>query len=337
MRPWHSLMLAAALLACGGDKDDNDAPTGPGVDGDADTDADTDSDTDTDTDVDCYSEIVGVTPEPNAQNVVLDTTVVVDFDTPVPAGGAWSIEVPNALGTATLAPDGLSATWTPEGDLSPETTYTINASVCDDDESSVFTTAPPPVDPAAIEGTAYGLAWADPVTGVTITEPAAGDLLKGLMPIDFVLLHLASIDPVTDEIDAAATLAYYDSYSNVVPDCDVAVQEIADFSRNPFFSFGPQNIQFEDGATAYDIEDMILFAEVSQDGTQLLNPRLSGLVATEQFIPGEDCLTGPLVQLFQPTCRPCTISTTGQCMLVEGNAPAANIQPGIDLYGTCGL
>jgi hypothetical protein len=62
---------------------------------------------------------------------------------------------------------------------------------------------------------------------------------------------------------------------------------------------------------------------------------MSGLVATEQIL-GEPC-SAPALVLFQPTCLPCTISPTKECMLLEGNAPQALIQAALDLVTQCML
>ena len=84
-----------------------------------------------------------------------------------------------------------------------------------------------------------------------------------------------------------------------------------------------------------DVEDFELLGRMADDGSSLDDVRITGLVATEQFLPGQDCNNFILQALLSPTCQACTISPTGQCMLLEINTPSAPAVAGFDLAGTC--
>ena len=86
-----------------------------------------------------------------------------------------------------------------------------------------------------------------------------------------------------------------------------------------------------------DVAEFRLHARVAADGQSLSDITLHALVATEQFLSGLDCGSFLTQALLAPTCVPCTISDTGLCMLIEGSADLAPVQPGLDLVTTCEL
>jgi hypothetical protein len=329
-----SILLIAFLAACGKDKDTTEPDGNTVTDGDADTDADADGDTDP---AACESTIATVDPEPGAEMIPLDQVVTVEFDVAVPSGGHYAMTMDNgATGTTALAADGLSMTFTPDAPLAPDTTYTVDVEVCDDTDSAAFTTLPPPVDTSLVEGNTYALAWDD----IVITEPQNPELLQALIPIDYVLLQVIGIDTVTASADSAATVGTDDGYGNAVPDCDTIVRDDADFSLNPYYQFlDDLQITIDPNAnppTVADVEDFRLQARLSEDGTTITEISMRGLVAPEQFLDGLDC-NSFVIQAMVPQCLPCSISDTGQCMLLAGTADSALQQPALDLVSACAL
>jgi hypothetical protein len=332
MSDWRPLFLALALTACSGGKDTTGDGNSDTLPSDSMSDADTDADSDSDTDVEpaCDSSIVGVDPEDGAIGVDADATVTVTFDVPITPDQPWSLEVVGATGTTQLAADGGSASWT--GTLAPDTNYDVNATVCDDTFASSFKTSPPPVDLLSLEGNSYVLDW----DTVTLTEPGQAAVLNTLINVDQVLAQIINVDDVAETAQALATIGSPDAYGNAQPACDLVVAQTADFSKNPYFSIQGDMTIVVDASTGRTatIEDFSLLGMMSADGTAITNVELSGLAATEQFLTNADC-NSPLVSILQPTCVPCTTSATGSCMLIEGTAPVANLQPALDISYTC--
>ncbi|MEQ1565615.1 MAG: Ig-like domain-containing protein [Myxococcota bacterium] len=317
------MLLAVALLACNGKTtpDDSGTPT----DGDADT------DTDSDVDLPCDASITSSVPENGAVAVPVDSEITVSFDVPIATDDPWTLEVTNATGEATLAADGLSASWT--GTLSPDTQYTVNATVCEDANTFTFHTVPPPLDLTLLEGNTYAVPWSE----VTINEPGNDVLLKTLVAVDYVLAQILEVDEAALTAESLSTIGVA-AGSEAAPVCELAVSQTADLTQNPYFEIAGSLTLVVDattGATA-DIEDFYIRGKFSDDGTSISDVEIHGLVATEQFYDGNDC-NSPLVQLLFPTCVPCTISDTGDCMLLEGTATYAPAQPGLDVAGECGL
>ena len=328
MRLWFFLSLAP-FVACSGGTDEG-TKTPPA---ESDADADADADTDADTDVDCTATITGVTPGPADTDVPLDAEVRVDFSEAILETDPYSITVSGASGTTTLAADGLSASWIGDALLSADTSYTVDAAVCLDSQQSSFTTAAV-VDLNALEGVTFEVPWGD----LNFTQPAnGGDLIAALGDIDAILLQMSNIDLTTFEVDAAATFSIDDGTGTIVPACGSVVQEVGDFSQNPYFSFGPQTVTFPIGGGIYtDVEALELRAQFDTSGTFATNIQMEGLIAVEELPPFYADCNSPLMALFLPTCLPCTVSTTGSCMLIEADAPMANIST-LDIIADCGL
>jgi hypothetical protein len=327
------LPLLLLAFACSGDDKDKDTSPDGTPDGDSDTDTDADADTDADTDTDCSASITSVTPADASTMVALDEVLEVEFDAAVTAADV-SVTSAGVTGTVSVAGDGRSATFTPNGGWPADSDVTVDVSACGDSASTTFTTLPPAVDLADVLGVTYGVPFAD----VTVSEPQNEAAIKALLGlyVDEILLQINAVDG-SGGADSIATIATYDGGGALIPDCDVAVRETADFSLNPFYQFQGQLslvINTSTGATA-DIEDFELLGRVAEDGTSLDDVRISGLAAPEQFLPGQDCNNFLLQQLLSPTCAPCTISTSGQCMVLEIAATTAAVVSGFDLLGTC--
>ncbi|MCA9495296.1 MAG: Ig-like domain-containing protein, partial [Myxococcales bacterium] len=295
--------------------------------------------TDTDADADCNALITTVTPTDLSVDVGLNQPIVVAFDQAITDTDPHTVTVTNATGSTSLASDGLSMTWTPTAAYDRGTSYDVTASVCDDSLSTSFTTSNT-VDPANIAGNTYAVPWLD--TRVTINEPPNGAALffsPVLFPIEYVMLQVLSIDPVTGAAPTAATVGDDDGFGQPVPDCTVVIRETGDFSQNPLFTFtGTLQIEITPGEFA-DVEDFAMEGSFSSDGSALTAVHITGKVATEQFIdvPGPfpaNC-NSLVVAPFNPTCVACTISNSGQCMVVDFTANQADLYPFVDIDTTC--
>jgi len=334
MRTLHPVFLAFLLAGCSGGKDGTHPGTdSPPTDGGGDADADTDADSDSDTDADaCDATVVSIDPADGTHDVDPASSVVVGFDNAVAATDDWSLAVDGATGSATLAAHGLSATWA--GALDPDTDYVVHASACGNEFQSTFRTSPPPVDLESLVGNSYVLDW----NSVTLTQPGNGAALKLLINIDYVLAQITAVDTAASTADALGTIGTDDGAGNAIPVCELALAQTADFSQDPYFQIeGNMTVVVNPntGQTA-TVEDFKMRGLMSQDGTQITDVELSGLAATEHFLNNADC-NSPLISFLNPTCQACTTSATGQCMLIEGTAPAAALQPALDIETQCNL
>jgi hypothetical protein len=199
---------------------------------------------------------------------------------------------------------------------------------------SEFTSLSPELDLSALDGNTYALPWST----ITVTEPGNQVLLNTLVDVPFVLAQIISVDTASLLADAVGTTGSVDAGGAPVPDCPNAVVQTADFTQNPYFQIdGTIAIPIDANGGTTDVEQFSLQAKMEADGQSITDVRISGVIATEDILEGEDCVGGTLIQLLLPTCVPCTASTTGQCMLFEGTAPLALLQPAIDIATTCNL
>lgn len=312
-------------------------PTDDGPDGVVDPTADTgEKPTDGVTNELCFAVVTDVDPLNEAGSVPLNSTVTVTFSEPV-EDGAWALSVQGVKGVSMLASNGLSATFVPDAFLEIETTYTIDAQVCADQVTSTFTTVGPPVTKVDVEGNTYALDW----SALTFVEPPRGGAaLAGSVQFTDVVFQFVSIDDKTQIADVAATVAI-DQAGTLNAYCPAYVSQSADFSTNPYFEFGPTTVEFPalfdskgNVKTTVQIEDLALSFEVSADGTELLNPTISGLLPTEDLL-GDACPDSFAVALAKGTCVKCKAATSGLCLMVEATSKTAALEPKFDLAGEC--
>lgn len=283
----------------------------------------------------CDATIVAIAPADGAV-VPVDTAVVASFDLPITPTDDFAMAVSGATGTVTLADDGLSMTWA--GTLSADTEYTVSASVCTSEVQSSFRTGPDPVDLTSLAGQTYVLPWST----VEIVDPAKGYLLE--LEIDYLLAQIVTVDPLTSTATAVGTMGYAtmvgtDVVGSPEPECaTLGDNQVADFGQNPIFSISGDFdfvIAPETGAVA-TLEAFSLEGVMVDGGLTIRDPHMTGMLATESIslLGLRDCFD-PLVQLFGVTCVPCTTSPAGYCMWIEATAPAATVDPSVDIVGTC--
>jgi hypothetical protein len=285
------------------------------------------------TSADCSALIVAVTPPDGSTDLPPTTEVTATFSAPVPPTAPHSILIEGASGTTTLAPDGMSMSWS--GTLGTNQTYTATYRVCAEEEESTFTTAPPPVDLVSLDGNTYVLPW----DTVIITEPENGSVFN--FGIDFLLAQIVDVDATTQTATAVGTLGDDVGGATPDPDCSlVEADQVADFTQNPLFTIsGTFEITIDpvSGDTA-TIEDFVLSGVIDDGGDTIASPTLTGKLAPESIaaLGGVDCFSAT-VQILLPECVPCTTSPNGYCMLIEGHAPEAQVNAGLSIVTECGL
>jgi hypothetical protein len=330
MRTSHPWLLMVALAACsGGDGKDvaEDGDTVPDG-GDADTDADSDSDTD----ADCTAVVTSVTPADGDNFVPLDAEVTATLSAAITDADPFEITVGDAQGTTTLASDGLSMTWV--GTLDAETDYTITANACDSSFEADIHTLPESIDLASLEGNTYAIPWQN----IDIDEPsgqAVEGLLNTFITIDYVLAQILTVDAGAQSADSIGTTGV-EGEIDIEPQCDAAVEQTADFTLNPYFRIeGDIQIPVDpENGVFTTVEDFSLLARMDEGGGSISDIRIHGLIATEDLLANNDCNSAGIA-LLVPTCLPCAASATGECMLFEGTAELALLQPTLDIDAIC--
>ncbi len=321
------------LVACGGDKSGDDTDTVPSdadTDTDADTDVDTDTDTDTDTDVNCDALISSVDPDPGYLLSTVDQVVTVTFDKAIAAGDPWSLDITGVAGTSNLEADMMTATFTPDADLSYDTTFTVHAAVCNDLATSTFSTLPEPIDTKSLEGRAYGV----PFATLNITEPQNSAALSALLPIDVLAVQVGTVDPKTNNLNALGAVAIDD---NGVPalDCGAAIDDVElDFTLNPYFRMGPTVLSIDAGADTIDAIDFEILGRFNADASEIQDVSVSALIDLTGQTGVLSCAT--IATVANGTCDPCYAGApTNECLVLEATAPAGFEDARLDIAADC--
>lgn len=150
---------------------------------------------DTDEPPPCTAAVASTDPLDGAVDVALDavpSVVLTEAD-----ATAWlESDIP---GTYTVSTDGLTLTWTADGELEADTLYTVTANTCTGSQSFSFTTVAPTSPDHLVDR-----AWEFNLSDGTITEPAALEALLGdqLVP---GLLGVWGAGPGTIDLRIAAT------------------------------------------------------------------------------------------------------------------------------------
>jgi hypothetical protein len=320
------LVLFAFTLGCKGTGVVADTS---GREGDADTDADSDSDADVDS---CTATISALFPIDGAVDVALSPDVVASFSAHVD-DGQFTVGIDGATGFTVLADDGLSATFTPDANLTAATTYQASASACGGAlTTSSFTTLSDVVDGNDLTGNTYGTVFGD----LAFTEPPQATMAaaQGLgFDLDFmVLIGVQTYDAANDELTAAAATGGKQG-GNVRPDCEGAIGNIAaDFSANPAVAVGPEDLAVPIDGGAMTFEDFTMTGTFALDGSALETAHLTG--ALDLRGSGVPCAL--LATLGGATCVACNDGVS-ECLLVDASAASAPLVPGLDLVTACHL
>jgi len=279
MRP--SILLLPLLIACEGgvlveDTGDGDTADTASEDSD-DTGTDTDSgDTDTDTNGSCSATLSWQSPRDDEQNVSVTKVVTVRFSAAV-AASDWALAVTGVTGTATLASNGLSATFTPSADLATDTDYALQITVCGDTTTTQFRTASGPVGASTLEGRSYAVAYDD----VTWVEPAGISSVLGFLgqPFEYVLLNVEDIDETYETITASVSPGVTDNTAVVQDPCTAPTAfDPADFAGNPVIEIGPADLTFDAAGTPVTVQGAYFKSVFIENGDAIGDIDISGQI-----------------------------------------------------------
>ncbi|MEZ4317089.1 MAG: Ig-like domain-containing protein [Myxococcota bacterium] len=279
---------------------------------------------DTDTTVPCDATIASFDPVNGATEVPRDQLVTVTFTAPVVDGNPWSLALVGIEGSAALAPDGLSATFTPDAPLPSDTNVQVQAEVCDDAGLAAFTTRFA-VDADTLAGRTYAVNYG----AVNFITPP---LANALTPADWILVQIDQVDPVAETLTTFAGLG---NGTTPTPDCPNSFDSgVASFAENPVLTVGPTDFVIPFGADSVTIEDFVMDGRFGPGAGVLAEVHISGNLDTRGITTiGGVCA---LSALSGAPCGPCRDGVM-QCLPVEAEAAQADYWAELDIQATCGL
>lgn len=297
-------LLALLLAAC----------EGPSIQETEDTDPNGDGDTDSDTlppVTDCTATVASTDPRDGHGSFPVSLPVTARFSSAVGAG-QWSLGVDGVSGSASLATDGLSATFTPDAPLANSTAYTLRASACGAEITSAFTTAGAPLAEEALSGRTYVIDYDE----VQWVAPAGAALVSGQIPVEYLLLHVVDADTVADTIEVVGSLGET-SGSDVVQDqCTEPFSfGVQDFSTNPVFRVGPTRLVFPANGQEIAIEAAFVEATFVEAGAALVDLTISGQLDTRPLdsvsFTGDACTD---LGFLGVSCGACASDGAAECI-----------------------
>ncbi len=282
----------------------------------------------------CTSVITGLEPGDGSDIVPVDAPIRARFRPAAPAD-AWSLDLVGVPGSVRLSDDGRIATFEPDEPLEPNTTYTLEATVCDREGGSVFTTGSELVDPTAL----IGRTWAVPWRQLRWAAPSGANLFAALVQFDAILVELLDVAPGGTDLRMLGT-AGYRTGATFRPECfNEAVPGDMDFESNPFFTTGATTFVIPVDATV--VPTIITVHEFRFSGTfvdggdTIEDFNGTGLLDTR----GIDVLVAPLdaCLVFGLAGSPCVACPDGvpACVWADATAGEAAWSPGSSVTLGC--
>lgn len=315
----RQFLLALALVACKGEGPND--PTGePNP-----TDEPSPTDEPQATPPPCGALIANTNPVADANGVAIDSPINVQFNAAITDADHWHLAVTGVSGTATLAPDGMSAEFVPDAPLEYETTYAIEAEVCDDGGLYLFSTADAPLLDDDIEGKTYAI----PYNNVVFAAPP-NQLMNTLVtdPVDSILLQIIDIDDTTRIFTANAGAAV-DINGIPVVDCPLSFDAgTGDFTNLPMLEVGPTLYTLPFAGQNVTIEDMEISGTMGIDGDSITDLSITGRIDTRGITGfGDICF---LAGLAGVNCIQCADGLP-RCLNVNASAAQADWDPNLDI------
>jgi len=311
-------ILAAALLAgCSGDKGGNDG-------------SDSGTPTDTTTSNACTNVVTDRFPATNDDDVYYKTQVRFTLQT---AEADATIDVADGSGAAVAGStsiEGNVATWTGDADLAPATDYvaTLNWS-CDPDTISFKTSATGgAADGPSLVGQVYAL---DLANGEWVKPPAIGDIIAPLLASTQIL-----VSP-TDVSDTTIKLLGGIGAAGVQDPCAPTIDfPEADFA-NPFFQLAADALPLQVDTVVVTINNVDLSGAFAPDGSRIQGTALAGKIDTRALLSAFPTLGSTddagcqLLSNFGITCEECDDGSGTYCLSVYVDSIQAPLVPGATL------
>lgn len=316
---WIALVLTGCStdLAIVAPSDDDAGAVAPAGD---------DTDTTTDLGTGCEARVTTVSPGPEALLVPVDAPIVMRFSSPLPEGQSWGLGLDGVTGQASLSADRTQAEFVPDAPLSPETTYTLVGSSCEDLVEHTFTTRGVAVSADAL----VDRAWAMNPRDAEWLAPATAPVFSSLLDLPGFLLRVDASSGTPHLIGRFAA----DSGLGLLPVPCAPVLDFGplDLSDSPRFSTTQDTLQFRWLGLSVDLTALHLSGSFSRGGDGIAELSLSGLIDTRvvEAMTGVQALCGQSAE-FGEACEPCPDGATAclQAFVVQHEATSA---PATNLY-----
>jgi hypothetical protein len=224
----------------------------------------------------CDVTVVATNPADGDMDVPVNSPLTLIFNDEV-FDGEWSMDVDGADGTATLAVDGMSATFIADDSFDASSSVTANWSVCQTSGTFDFMTGGP-TKGADLPGKTYLVDYND----VEWVEPSGlEDLFGSKIDLEHILIMVTDYDEMTDELGIVGALG---------EDTGASVEQAAcytpmlfsdvDFTDNPTFSAGPSTLTMDLGGVTATLEDLYIEATFSTDAEKLHDVAITGYIDT---------------------------------------------------------
>jgi len=323
MNKYLVVLAAAMLVACGGkDKDGTDTS----VAGDDDDDS-------------CV-DILEFFPADGDGAVYYRTAIEFTMEE---TDGSESITVDGLDGSSAVVDN--KVVFTPTGNLDPSTSYTVTLDWACGPTSTTWTTSA--VGAAANEDDLIGSTYAlDLATGRFVYPAGIGPLIQQELeqPILMGVTDITGSD--LQMMGALGTTGTPPAQDMCAPSIDFPVA--ADFSENPYFVIGPEQITLDIEGIEIEIEDMIISGAFAPDGSYVAGATLAGAIDTRPLAgllgaTGDDDAICDLVVTFGVACEACP-DQTDYCLsvfvdnMVGDSVPGSLVevvQDDIDNNGDC--
>jgi len=280
----------------------------------------------------CPTEIVEFHPA-DADGAVYYRTAI-EF-TLVDGDGSESITVigpgGDLAGTSSIVEG--KVVFTPSTPLESSSQYTVTLDWCTGPTTTTWTTSEvgAAVDGPALINSTFTL---DLQSGRFIDPPGIGDLIQQSIPSDLSIL-IGVMDVVDNDIWMMGALGLGDDTQDVCqPSIDFPVA--ADFTENPYFIVGPDEIELELEGILVKIEDLMISGAFGPEGAYLAGAALAGEIDSRGLseligATGDDDAICDLAITFGVTCTPCSSDSEPYCMTVFVDSIDADGVPGVTL------
>ena len=290
--------------------------------GDIDTQDTEETDTEeTDTEEDCNAEVTSISPANNADGVPADVLVEAGFSEEA-SEASIALTGPNGVipGTSSLADDGMSVSFTTDEDLARETEYVIEATVCDETTTAVFTTVPMPIDENSLVGRVYDLDLAN----VTWTDSSMSSMmgtLMGMIDTSHILMMVEAVDSTNQTIKFVGAPGWTDQGVITQYPCTEAIDfENADFSANPYFAVGPNSFSLDVAGYQIPVDQMMVDASFDADGSHLKNLHFQAYLDGSFVVPDFGLSLCDAASLFGVSCMECPEDSSRDCIEMDADA-----------------
>jgi hypothetical protein len=271
-------------------------------------------------DPECVIILKSVYPESGSTNGYYRAAIDFELSNPDPAA-VITTDIPGAQSTSS---DGKHILWTPSEPLDPNTAYSACLSWCGGDTCTDFTTSSaglPLDDRDALVGNSYIF---DLHSGRVPIPAGLGDVLIDNLEA-VILLGVTSVG--TSSVDLIGAVSDLDLAPDVVQDyCAPTIGFAgADFSDEPYVSFGNPAFTLTAAGETIDVFDAELTGTFAPDGSAIEGMTFHGTIDTRPLAPlvddgdGSEGAICDLAENFNTSCVTCPSDGQNFCLEIEAD------------------